>query len=121
MALSARDAPSASGLEHHEMDKEQRYLLDLQGFLVVEDVLNAAELAAARAAADRYISGAFDGTPPLPAGFYAGSKGTAIAGHSNLQHAFAFDRALERLAVHPKIWPIVLELTDGRPQLNGPG
>jgi hypothetical protein len=30
---------------------------------------------------------------------------------------FAFDRALERLATHPAIWPVVLELTGGRPHL----
>ena len=30
---------------------------------------------------------------------------------------FAFDRALERLAMHPSIWPIVKALTRGRPRL----
>jgi hypothetical protein len=103
------------------MEPQQRYLLDLQGFLVVEDVLDQHELVAARTAADRYIDGVFEGEPPLPPGFYAGRKGTAVPGHSNFQHAWAFDPALERLAMHPKIWPIVLELTGGRPQMNGPG
>ena len=44
------------------MDSEQRYLLDLQGFLVIEDALSASELAACREAADHYIGGA----PPAP-------------------------------------------------------
>ena len=35
--------------------------------------------------------------------------------------AWAFDKAIESLAVHPAIWPIILELTQGRPQLSGPG
>ena len=83
-------------------------------------MLDEAELRSAREAADRYISGVFDGTP-LPPGFYQGRKGNTVKGHSNLQHAFAFDRALEALCFHPKVWPIVCELTDGRPQLNGPG
>ena len=38
-----------------------------------------------------------------------------------MKWAWAFDRAIERLAVHPAIWPIILELTQGRPQLSGPG
>jgi hypothetical protein len=27
-------------------------------------------------------------------------------------------KALERLALHPALWPIVLELTGGRPQVQ---
>ena len=65
--------------------------------------------------------GVFNGEPPLPPGFYQGSKGTHVPGASNFQHAFAFDPCLEALCVHPKAWPIICELTDGRPQMNGPG
>ena len=33
-------------------------------------------------------------------------------------NGFAFDRALERLVTHRAIWPIVLELTGGRPHFS---
>ena len=32
-------------------------------------------------------------------------------------HGFAFDRALEKLVFLPAVWPIVLELTNGKPML----
>ena len=38
------------------MTPAQRYLFDLHGYLLVPDVLAADELAAARAAIDRYIA-----------------------------------------------------------------
>ena len=36
---------------------------------------------------------------------------------SAMMNGFAFDRALERLAMHPSIWPIVKALTRGRSRL----
>ena len=102
------------------MDDAQRYMLDVHGYLIVPQALSGQELSKARVAADRYIDGVFHGKP-LPSGFYQGRKGVPQPGHSNLQHAFAFDPALEALCFHQKIWPIVLELTAGKPQLNGPG
>ena len=97
------------------MDAEQRYLLDLQGFLVIKGALSPVELEDARRAADAYSQRAFAGGE-LPPGFER--KG---ARSSNLQHAVAFDRALEWLCWHPKVWPVVCELTGGQPQMNGPG
>lgn len=38
---------------------------------------------------------------------------------SHLPHAFAFDKSLERIIFHERIWPIVMELTAGRPRLVG--
>ena len=69
-------------------------------------MLTADELAAARAAAERYVD-----TPPdeLPDGFRVDGR--------RYEHGFAFDRALERLTMHPATWPIVTELTRGRPRL----
>jgi ectoine hydroxylase-related dioxygenase (phytanoyl-CoA dioxygenase family) len=111
------------------MTPEQRYLLDLQGFLVVEDALSTEELHAARDAMDRLAGGIFGTGPPLPDDWYEGCRkehtrdlgihGKDFEGH--FKWAWAFDKALERLAVHPAIWPIILELTQGRPQLSGPG
>ena len=39
-----------------------------------------------------------------------------FGGHLAL--AWAFDHSLERLAMHPRLWPIVLELTGQKPQLR---
>jgi hypothetical protein len=99
------------------MDVEQRYLLDLQGFLIVKGVLSAEELTAAQQAAGRYADAAFTaGQEGLPGGF--GQKG---ARSSNMWCGVAYDKALEWLCWHPRIWPMILELTDNRPQMNGPG
>ena len=88
------------------MTAEQRYLFDLHGYLHLRNVLSAEELAAARAAAERYVD-----SPPdqLPEGFRVDGR--------RYEHGFAFDRALERLTMHPATWPIVTELTRGRPRL----
>ncbi len=88
------------------MTAEQRYLFDLHGYLHLRGVLSAAEVDAAREAAERYVA-----TPveELPEGF-------GVDGRRYL-HGFAFDRALERLTLHPSIWPIVKEITRNRPRL----
>ena len=104
------------------MTAEQRFMLELQGFLVVEDALSASELAAAREAMDRYSNGVFHGEPALPPGFRREDHARASvsdpsrhgAWDAHLVHAFAFDRAIEALCVHRAIWPIILELTDSK-------
>ena len=95
------------------MTPEQRYFFDLTGYLHLHGVLSESELRPAQDAGQRYID-----TPPdqLPEGFRI---------DLNRQHfnwylyAFAFDKALERLTMHPKTWPILLELTGGKPKLGG--
>eukprot|EP01045_Picozoa_sp_COSAG04_P029821 COSAG04_NODE_4998_length_1785_cov_1.771649_1_plen_218_part_10 len=93
--------------------------------LLVEGALDPEELAAASAAADTYIDAVFHGATPLPAGFEAMREEHAkqapgkYGGHLAL--AWAFDPALEALAMHPRLWPIVLELTGGKPHLSGGG
>ena len=74
-------------------------------------------------AADAYTSAAFspksdDAGNRVLANMGFGQKG---AGSSNFAHAVAFDKSLEWLCWHPAIFPIVLELTGGKPQMNGPG
>jgi hypothetical protein len=88
------------------MTPEQRYLFDIQGYLHLKGALSAEEVCSARAAAERYIA-----TPPqeLPPGF-------AIEGRLH-KHGFAFDPALQALALHPSFWPIVCELTNDKPRL----
>ena len=90
------------------MTSEQRYFLDLTGYLHLKNVLNAEELHNAQEAADRYIHTPLDA---LPAGFEADQ--------GNYTHGFAFDKALELLAMHPTTWPIIKELTNDKPQLVG--
>lgn len=88
------------------MTSTQRYLFDLYGFLHLQNVLSPEELAAAQEAAARYIATAPEDLPP----------GFEIDGR-RFTHGFAFDKALEKLVFHPGIWPIVLELTNYKPQL----
>ena len=90
------------------MTPEQRYFFDVTGYLHLEGVLQGTALADAQEAAQRYID-----TPPeeLPPGFH-GDKG-------NYRHAFAFDKSLECLTMHPAIWPIIVELNNDRPRLTG--
>ena len=88
------------------MTPEQRYLLDLQGYLHLPGALSGAELTAAQDAVQRMQQ-----TPPdkLPPGI--DRRGL------NFSNGFSFDPALERLALHPSTWPIVRELTADRPRL----
>ena len=95
------------------MTPEQRYFFDLTGYLHLRGVLSESELRPAQDAAQRYID-----TPPdqLPEGFRIDLNRE----HFNWYlYAFAFDKALERLTVHPQTWPILLELTGGKPRLGG--
>ncbi|MDA1141125.1 MAG: hypothetical protein O3B01_21365 [Planctomycetota bacterium] len=88
------------------MTPEQRYLFDVYGYLHLENVFGGADLKAAQDAADRYVN-----TPvvDLPPGF-------GVDGRRYL-HGFAFDPSLEALAIHPAVWPIIMELTGGKPRL----
>ena len=94
------------------MTPEQRYFFDVAGYLHVENVLSEEELKDAQAAADRYIT-----MPPAdwPAGFGADLERKDVTGY---QHGFAFDKALEKLVVHPTTWPIMMEFTNYRPKFG---
>lgn len=86
---------------------EQRYLMDLNGYLHIKGCLSVDEIAAAREAVDEYVS--FTCHPEdLPEGFSV----------DPFAHGFAFHKALEALAWHPKVAPALLELTDGKPKLS---
>ena len=96
------------------MTPEQRYFFDVFGYLHLEGAIEQEDLTAAQEAAESYVR-----TPPeqMPPGF--GIKETS-KGFLLFQYGFAFDRALEKLAMHPASWPIVCELTRDRPRLmNG--
>ena len=94
------------------MTPEQRYLFDVTGYLHLENVLNDEELQSAQAAADRYIQ-----IPPkeLPPGFNVDLERRDFTPYS---HGFAFDKVLERFCFHPVTWPIVKELTGGKPRFT---
>ena len=93
------------------MTPEQRYLLDTTGYLHIKNPLSPEELNRAQEAADQQIN-----TPPedLPPGFYD----TPTETHHKFRRAFAFDKALEHLTMHPAIWGIVKELTGNKPCLS---
>tara|TARA_Y100000588_G_scaffold385226_1_gene478086 strand:+ start:1956 stop:2756 length:801 start_codon:yes stop_codon:yes gene_type:complete len=86
---------------------EQRYQFDLWGYLHIPGALSEQEVEEAREASQRYVDTPVEDLPP---GF--GKDGKRHV------HGFAFDKALERLALHPSVWPIVKELTKGRPRLS---
>lgn len=91
------------------MTPEQRYLFDINGYLHLPNVLSNRELAAGRAAIDRYIATPDD---ELPEGFSRSDDGKSYA------NGFAFDKALESLIFHPTLWPIVKEFTHDRPAFS---
>jgi len=93
------------------MTPEQRYAFDATGFLHVPNAMVPEELREARDAVDRLTS-----TPPeeLPDGFTC-SRLDSVFEH--YPHAFAYDKALERLLTHPTTWPIIMELTANKPSL----
>ena len=90
------------------MTEEQRYLFDLCGFLHLKNALTPEELDAASEAVRRYIGSAPEDLPP-----HFGQSGNL----KGFAHGFAFDWALEKLVFLPAVWPIVLELTNGKPML----
>ena len=95
------------------MTPEQRYFFDLTGYVHLRGALSEDELKPAQKAADRYINMSPEEWPPE---FGGDLNRSDLIG---LQHGFAFDKSLEVLARHPAIWPILMELTNSRPRLNG--
>ncbi len=91
------------------MNPIQRYLFDLQGYLHIPDVLSQCQLAAGREAIDRYIATPDD---QLPEGFARSADGKSY------ENGFAFDKALESIVVHPKLWPIIREFTHDKPAFS---
>jgi hypothetical protein len=100
------------------MTPSQRYLFDLTGFLHIRGAVRGAELRAAQAAIERLVA-----TPRHEreaAGFTHQADGNYPPDGpvARFEHAYAFDRALERVAMHPAIWPAVKECTAGQPRLT---
>lgn len=91
------------------MKPTQRYLFDLQGYLHIADVLSQEQLDAGRKAIDRYIATPDD---QLDEGFARTTDG------KNYENGFAFDKALESIVVHPKLWPIIREFTHDKPAFS---
>ena len=87
---------------------EQRYLFDIHGWTKLEAVVSSDELAACRAAADDYANAKPE---EMPEGFGCSEDGGAW------WHAHAWAPCLEDLVHHRKLWPAIMELTDGKPKL----
>ena len=95
------------------MTPEQRYFFDLTGYLHLQQALSSEELELAQQAAQHYIDTPNEQLPP-------GFEFISDREHFNWYvHAFAFDKALEALTFHPQTWPIIRELTSGKPRLGG--
>ena len=94
------------------MTPEQRYFFDIFGYLHLRGAIEPEDLAAAQEAAERYVNTEPDEVPP---GFNIDHKDD---GWYRFEYGFAFDRALEKLTMHPASWPIILELTRERPRLS---
>ena len=93
------------------MTPEQRYTFDAAGYLYLPNAMSPAELQEAREALDRLTS-----TPPeqLKGEFDYVNQGDVFY---HYYHAFAYDKALERLVTHHSTWPIIKELTADKPGL----
>jgi hypothetical protein len=90
------------------MIPEQRYFFDLAGYLHLKCVLQGDDLARVQEAVARFMH-----TPPDQ------RLGKYKIGEKTYYHAIGFDPAMDALAVHPRIWPIIREFTGGRPQMSG--
>ena len=80
----------------------QRYLFDTTGYLHIKNALTSDELANAQDAVCRYIDASADKIP---------------FGLGDFLPFLVFDKALENLALHPSIWPIITELTGRKPRM----
>ncbi|MDE0299031.1 MAG: phytanoyl-CoA dioxygenase family protein [Candidatus Poribacteria bacterium] len=80
----------------------QRYLFDTTGYLHIKDVLASDELGNAQHAVRRFIDASTDKIPFGPGDFLP---------------FLVFDKSLENLVLHPTIWPIITELTGGKPRM----
>lgn len=92
------------------MSPEERYWFDLTGYLHLKAVLAAEELSRVQDAAERFLC-----TPEedLAPGYTIRDK--------VYHHAIGFDRVIDELAVHTRLWPIIREFTNDRPQMSGSG
>jgi ectoine hydroxylase-related dioxygenase (phytanoyl-CoA dioxygenase family) len=108
------------------MTDHERYLFDLRGFLVVENLLSAAELAAANEALDRHVAL----IRPRPTEQSLSGTSTALRGNEGRLEITKNLLTLEkpwcepyrRLLVHPGIVPYLTELIGAGFRLDhGPG
>lgn len=89
------------------MTDELRYLFAIHGYCHLQGAISGPELAACQQAAVEYIN---TPTEDVPAGFSQTPAGKFV-------HAHAWDPCLESLAMHPGVFPTILELTDGKPKM----
>ena len=85
-------------------DREDRFLLDVRGYLHLPAVLGPAEVAEARAALERVVEGYESGALPSTSGWGLG-----------------LEPSLQRLCTHPDLLPIIDEFTEGAPHLVSTG
>jgi ectoine hydroxylase-related dioxygenase (phytanoyl-CoA dioxygenase family) len=83
------------------LSEDQRRLFDADGYLVIPDALDAAELAAARAAADE-AEARWRADPGLP--------GTRIPEFLEIAAIMEYHPVLFDLVEHPRVFPLIREL-----------
>jgi len=84
-------------------DPHQRYFFDVNGYLVIDDVLTPAEVAALEAVIDRKR------LPP---------PGESIASQRFEDDFLTWDRGLRALMDHPRVLPLLRELLGGQLRLD---
>jgi hypothetical protein len=84
------------------VSKDDLFLFDLQGYLVLRNILTANEIAQINAVLDRNLTAA---------------PGAALADQV-FQHFLAWDSSLRALTVHPRVMDLVRLIVDERPRLD---
>jgi hypothetical protein len=91
---------------------EQRYLLDMNGYLLIRGALSEQEVQDARAAVTRMLEEFGAGQPPgsdeAPSFASGGRHGEGSGRQVAWRYTFAYDKCLERLAFHPGSSPALI-------------
>tara|TARA_B100000686_G_scaffold342523_1_gene421832 strand:- start:865 stop:1731 length:867 start_codon:yes stop_codon:yes gene_type:complete len=96
--------------QEFSMTPEERYWFDLTGYLHIKGVLEGENLKKVANVTDRFLTTPDTDKPP---GFKILEK--------QYFHAIGFDPCLDELPFHPRLWPIIREFTNDRPQMSGSG
>jgi len=97
------------------MTAEERYAFDLQGYVVVPQVITPEQVKELRDIANRYHDTAeVDLPPPVHSYKDAGTKSTTARAINGMEYT---EPAFQRLCLNHNIMRVVLELTGERPQL----
>lgn len=104
------------------MDEKEKFLFDLQGYLVIEDVLTAAEVEAANASVEAHEVAPRDAGLSQGAANLVGQEGRGELKQNPLSFAGPHDRPFRRMLAHPRVIEVFNEvLGEGFRLDHGPG